>query len=84
MTMTFSVLCEYLANENERIRRAAFSAIRLIIEHGLHKKFFAVAVIKENAKAKTKRDENILELLKFSELSLNEEVKSIRKGNISG
>ena len=84
MTMTFSVLCEYLVNESERIRRAAFSAIRLIIEHGLHSKFFTVTVINENAKTKTKREQNILELLKFSELTLNEEVKSMRKGNISG
>lgn len=89
MTMTFSVLCEYLCSESPRIRNAGFSAIRLIIQHGLSPKFFAVEshpdkAEKAPAKAKSKRDQNILDLMKFSEMSLNEEVKNMRKGAISG
>jgi hypothetical protein len=50
MTMCFSVLSEYLVNENERVRRAAFSAVRIIILHGIDKKFFAKPPVVKKAK----------------------------------
>lgn len=80
MTFTFSVLSEYLVGEGERVQRAAFNAIRLLLQHGLQPKFFKEEQSNNPAKGKSKRDENILELLKFSELSLNEEVKNMRAG----
>lgn len=81
MTFTFSVLSEYLVGEGERVQRAAFNAIRLLLQHGLQPKFFQEEKQSNKpTKGKSKRDENILELLKFSELSLNEEVKNMRAG----
>ena len=80
MTFTFSVLSEYLVGEGERIQRAAFNAIRLLLQHGLQPKFFKEDQSGKPTKGKSKRDQNILELLKFSELSLNEEVKNMRVG----
>jgi hypothetical protein len=78
MTFTFSVLSEYLVGEGERVQRAAFNAIRLLLQHGLQPKFFKEDQSAKPIKGKSKRDQNILELLKFSELSLNEEVKNMR------
>lgn len=75
---TMSVLSEYLVGESNRIRRAAFSGIRLLLQHGLATKFFKPEPEKANEKKKSKGND-ILELLKFNELTLNEEVKNMRK-----
>ena len=83
LAFTLSVLSEYLVCESERIQRAAFNGIRLIIQHGLQQKFFKTEQIKSE-KAKSKRDQNIVELLKFDELTLNEEVRNMRRSGGQG
>lgn len=35
VTMAFSVFCEYLSAEADRVQRAASSAMRIIISNGL-------------------------------------------------
>ena len=76
VTHACSVFCEYLDASSERVKCAGFSAIRLILSHGLKPRFF---VIKGEKAAATETDK-ILELLKFDALSLSAEVESTRKG----
>lgn len=40
ITLLVNVFCEYLVSQSYRVRHAAFSAMRLIFEHGLNKKLF--------------------------------------------
>lgn len=79
VTLACSVFCEYLVASSERVKRAGFSAMRLILAHGLKPRFF---VIKGNgAPGQGKSEtEKILDLLKFDALTLSEEVQSTRTG----
>ena len=72
ITLSCSVFCEYLAGDNSRLQRAAFSAMRLIMSHGLKP-----WLMKDLGGAKKGKDD-MLELLKFDALSLSEEVKNVR------
>jgi hypothetical protein len=40
VTIAFSVFCEYLCAQTERVRRAAASAIRIIFSSGLNPDLF--------------------------------------------
>ena len=79
ITLACSVFCEYLAGSNARIQRAAFSAMRLILMHGLKPWLFKAV----SAKTK-KQDDDVLELLKFDALTLSEEVKNVRQSSGAG
>ena len=85
MTLACSVLCEYLIASSERVKFAGFSAMRLIITHGLKPRFFVSQAAKGTSSrpgvgaAKSETDK-MLELLKFDALSLSEEVESTRRG----
>jgi hypothetical protein len=69
LTITFSVICEYLTCETSRIKSAAFAAIRLIISYGLKP-----SLLVEEAK-----DPNdITSILNFDALTISEEVANIR------
>ena len=72
ITLACSVFCEYLAGDNSRLQRAAFSAMRLILSHGLKP-----WLLKDLGGTKKKKDD-MLELLKFDALTLSEEVKNVR------
>jgi hypothetical protein len=52
LAFTMSVLSEYLVCGSERIQSAAFSGIRLIIQHGLKPKFFKPEQVKSDQKSK--------------------------------
>jgi hypothetical protein len=67
LTITFSVLCEYLTSETTRIRSAAFAAIRLIITYGLKPQFL-----------QTQSKDDITSILNFDALTISEEVDNIR------
>ena len=73
ITLACSVFCEYLAGSNMRIQRAGFSAIRLIIAHGCKPWLFKAAPQKGK-----KKEDDVMELLKFDALTLSEEVKNVR------
>ena len=71
LTIAFSVFCEYLACDTDRIRRAAFSALRLLITHGLKIAFF-----KESVQEKGKLD--IESIMNLDAMTISEEVENIR------
>ena len=68
ITLACSVFCEYLVADSERVKNAGFSAMRMILSHGLKPRFFTQS---KQGKGET---EKILELLNFDALSLSEEV----------
>ena len=73
ITLACSVFAEYLVADSERVKNAGFSAMRLILSHGLKPRFF-----QEN---KNKSEsEKMLELLNFDALTLSEEVEKTRTG----
>ena len=72
------MFCEYLAGDNRRLQSAAFSAIRLIMTHGLKPWLF-----KDLSGSKQPKDD-MLELLKFDSLTLSEEVKNVRESSGGG
>ena len=78
--MACSVFSEYLLATSERVRSAGFSAMRLILSHGLQPRFFK---IQQHPAAQTKstNEQMMLDLLKFDSLSLTEEVESTRRGS---
>lgn len=71
--MTINVFCEYLISETERIRRAAYSAIRLIVSYGLKTSLFD----------KEKKEPCITDILNLDALTISEEVKNIRTEKLS-
>ena len=74
VTLACSVFCEYLVSGNPRVKNAAFTAMRLIISHGLKPRFFHV---EKPSHAKT-QSEKMVELLNFDALTLSEEVQKTR------
>ena len=72
------MFCEYLAGDNRRLQSAAFSAIRLIMTHGLKPWLF-----RDLSGSKQPKDD-MLELLKFDSLTLSEEVKNVRESSGGG
>ena len=74
VTLACNVLCEFLLIENQRICMAAFSAMRLILSHGLKPALFI-----QSGDAKKSKTDEIMELLNFDALTLSEEVKNMRK-----
>lgn len=73
ITLACSVFCEYLVASSERVKRAGFSAIRLILSHGLKPRLFVVKGNSQSQGGKSETDK-MLELLKFDALTLSEEV----------
>lgn len=68
------MFCEYLAADAERIRRAAYSAMRLLISHGLKCNLLWIEEKKEGA---VKTDiESILSGL--DQLTISEEIENVR------
>jgi hypothetical protein len=80
-TLLVNVFCEYLVSQSYRVRHAAFSALRLIFEHGLNKRLFS-AVLTKGQKAPANVEDSLI--LNFDALSITEEVKRIRADKISG
>ena len=78
ITLACSVFSEYLSASSMRVKNAGFSAMRLIISHGLKPRFF---VVKE-AQVKSETDK-MLEILNFDALTLSEEVHKTRSGQTS-
>lgn len=76
VTHACSVFCEYLVASSERVKCAGFSAIRLMLSHGLKPRFFIV----KGDSGKSTETEKMLDLLKFDALSLTAEVENTRKG----
>ena len=78
ITLACSVFCEYLVAGSDRVKFAAFTAMRLIISHGLKPRFFNI----QNPQIKTQSDK-MVELLNFDALTLSEEVQKTRSGKTS-
>ena len=68
----FSVFCEYFQHANAKIKNAAYSALRLLVQQGLKKEYFA------NNGGNNKS--NTQEILSLDALTLNEEISNMRKG----
>ncbi len=66
----FSVFSEYLLNTTLRVRNAAFSALRIILQQSLKKEQFK----------ETSSDQSMLDLISLDAMSLSEEISNIRKG----
>lgn len=75
LTIAFSVFCEYLACDTDRIRRAAFSALRLLVTHGLKVSFFRESGAGQE-KASGKLD--IESIMNLDAMTICEEVENIR------
>lgn len=71
ITMAFSVFCEYLGAQAERVQRAAASAMRIIISNGLTTGLFQL-------KNPVKAADDITEILSLDALTISEEVDNIR------
>lgn len=74
MTLTISVLCEYLLSDQDRIKQAAFSAIRLLISYGLNQSYFDKQESKKSS---------ITDILNLDMMTITEEVKNIRNERLS-
>lgn len=74
ITLACSVFCEYLVADSDRVKNAGFSAMRLILSHGLKPRFF------QQKPSKKTESEKMLELLNFDALSLSAEVEKTRSG----
>ena len=79
VTLACSVFSEYILATSERVRSAGFSAMRLIISHGLQPRFFNIQGDQKQSQG-TSNDQMMLDLLKFDALSLTAEVESTRRG----
>ena len=60
---------------------AAFSAMRLIVSHGLKPAHF---IIDEEEESKRSQTDDLVELLNFDALSLSQEVKKMRRNAGAG
>jgi len=69
VTIAFSVFCEYLCAQTERVQRAASSAIRIIFSNALTPQLFT---LKDN------QSDDITAILKFDALTISEEVDNSR------
>lgn len=64
------MICEYLTCEANRIRSAAFTALRLIVNYGIKPQFLVDSIVKN--------DNDITSILNFDALTISEEVVNIR------
>jgi hypothetical protein len=71
ITIAFSVFCEYLCSQTERVQRAAAQAIRIIFSNGISPSLFQ---IKESKKS----EDDITAILSLDALTISEEVENIR------
>ena len=72
ITITFSVFCEYLVAQTERVQKAASAAMRIIISNGLNQNLFQYTNNDNNNKT------DITEILSLDALTISEEVGNIR------
>ena len=71
LTACFSGFCEYFVNTTNRIRNAAFSALRIMFTQCLKKEYFTSSY---------KQSGLTSEILSLDALTLDEEISSMRKG----